>query len=230
MALRSREDPPARNREAAGATVESGRTTMSLRRRTLLLKTGVWTLCLTPIGWLAYRTFLGEGLGANPIEELEHWSGLTSLTVLLGALAVTPLRKLTGWNPLQKVRRLVGLFAYFYVVVHFGIWLGVDQLFAWEYIVEDIAERPYILVGFAAFLLLTPLAVTSTRGWIRRLGKKWVWLHRLVYAAGVLGVIHYFWVTRADDRGPFVAAAVLAVLLGSRMWWAWGKKGRGPRG
>jgi len=188
--------------------------------RVLLLKTVVWAVCLTPLAWVSYRFFLGDGLGVDPILEFEHWSGLTALTVLLGALAVTPLRRLTGYNDLQKVRRIVGLFAFFYVTVHFMAWLGLDQYFGWSYIGEDIAERPFITIGFTAFLLLVPLAVTSTKGWIRRLGKNWVRLHRLVYVSGTLGVVHYLWATKADDRWPFVAAAVLAGLFGVRVWWS----------
>jgi sulfoxide reductase heme-binding subunit YedZ len=190
---------------------------VDLRKRVLLLKGAVWLLCLVPLGVLAWRHVLGEGLGANPIEELEHWAGLSALVVLLGALSVTPVRRLTGWNVLQKVRRLVGLFAFFYVVVHLSIYVGLDQFFGWSYIVEDVAERPYIMVGFGAFVLLLPLAVTSTRGWIRRLGKNWRRLHRLVYPAAILGVLHYLWVTKADDRGPFIAAAVLVLLFVLRL-------------
>ena len=202
---------------------------LDLRTRVRLLKAGVWIVCLAPLGWLGWRVAFGEGLGANPIEELEHWSGLSALTVLLGALAVTPLRRLTGVNELQKVRRLVGLFAYAWVAGHFLIWLGLDQFFAWGYIGEDLVERPFIVVGFAAFLLLTPLALTSTRGWIRRLGKSWRRLHRLVYPAGVLAVVHYFWVTKADDRGPLLAAVVLAALLGIRLLPRRSRGGSGAR-
>lgn len=200
---------------------------MTRKGRVRLLKTAVWLLCLTPLAWIAWRFVLGDGLGVDPVVEVEHWSGRSALTVLLGALAVTPLRRLTGFNDLQKVRRLVGLFAFFYVTVHFMAWLGLDQFFAWRWIGEDIAERPFITVGFAAFVLLMPLALTSTRGWIRRLGKNWVRIHRLVYVSAVLGVIHYLWATKADDRWPAVAAVVLAVLLGLRGWWAWRRR-RGP--
>jgi sulfoxide reductase heme-binding subunit YedZ len=191
-----------------------------LKRRILLLKTGLWILGLAPLGWAAYRFFKGDGFGANPIAELQLWGGLASLTMLLAALAITPLRRLTGWNDLQKARRLAGLFAFFYVTLHFLIWIGLDQTFAWRYIVEDIVERPYILVGFTAFVLLLPLALTSTKGWIRRLGKRWVALHRLVYAAALLGIVHFYWVTKADDRWPTFALGVWAVLMTLRLaWW-----------
>ncbi|HZD04086.1 MAG TPA: protein-methionine-sulfoxide reductase heme-binding subunit MsrQ [Longimicrobiales bacterium] len=193
---------------------------MTRKGRMRLLKTGVWLLCLAPAGWVAWRFFLGDGLGANPVEEFEHWSGRSALVVLLGALAVTPLRRLTGFNDLQKVRRLVGLFAFFYMGVHFLTWLGLDQVFAWAWIGEDVAKRPFITLGFTAFLLLIPMAVTSTRGWIRRLGKTWVRIHRAVYVSAVLGVIHYLWATKADDLWPTVAGVVLVALLGLRAWWA----------
>ena len=193
---------------------------MVLKRRILFLKTGLWIIGFTPLGWALYRSFLGDGFGVNPIAELQLWGGLTSLTALLITIWVTPLRRVTGWNDLQKARRLIGLFAFFYVTFHFLIWIGVDQFFAWRYIVEDIVERPYILVGFAAFVLLIPLAVTSTRGWIRRLGKRWVTLHRLVYASSLLGIIHFFWVTKADDRWPTFALGVWAVAMTLRLaWW-----------
>jgi sulfoxide reductase heme-binding subunit YedZ len=191
-----------------------------LKRRVLLLKTGLWILGATPLAWALYRFFLGDGFGVNPIADLQLWGGLSSLTLLLAALAVTPLRRVMGWNDLQKARRLVGLFAFFYVALHFLIWIGLDQTFDWEYILEDIAERPYILIGFLAFLLLLPLALTSTKGWIRRLGKRWVALHRLVYVAALFGIVHYYWVTKADDRWPTFALGVWAVLMTLRLaWW-----------
>jgi sulfoxide reductase heme-binding subunit YedZ len=191
-----------------------------LRRRIVLLKTGVWILGLTPLAWALYRFFLGDGFGVNPIAELQLWGGLSTITALLVTLSVTPLRRLTGWNDLQKARRLIGLFAFFYVTVHFLIWIGLDQTFAWPYIVEDIAKRPYILIGFTGFLLLIPLALTSTKGWIRRLGRRWVTLHRLVYAAALLGVIHFFFVTKADDRWPTLCLGIWAVLMTLRLaWW-----------
>lgn len=190
---------------------------LSPRGRVRALKAAVWIACLLPIAWLAYRYFLGDGLGANPIEALEHWSGLTGLTVLLGALAVTPMRRVTGWNDLQKVRRLTGLFAFFYVCVHFLMYVGLDQFFGWSYIAEDVMKRRYIFVGTAAFILLIPLAVTSTRGWIRRLGARWVLLHRSVYLAAGLGVLHFFWKEKADTLRPWYALTVLLVLFGVRM-------------
>ncbi len=194
---------------------------MDRKRRVRLLKVVVWLLGLTPLLWISYRFFLVDGLGANPITEFEHWAGLSALTALLTTLSITPVRRLTGFPDLQKVRRLTGLFAFFYLALHFSIWLGLDQFpLEWQYVSEDITERPFILVGFSAFLLLIPLALTSTKGWIRRLGRRWVQLHRLVYLVVPMGVVHYFWATKLDNRGPTLAAVVLSVLLGSRIWWA----------
>ena len=190
------------------------------RRRVLLLKAATWALCLLPVPLGFYRAILGDGFGANPIQELEHFTGDVGLISLLTLLSITPLRRLTGWNDLQKVRRLVGLFAFFWVSVHFTVWIGIDQFFAWAYIGEDIAERPYVLGGFTAFLLLLPLALTSTKGWIRKLGKNWTRLHRLVYVAVLLGIVHFFWVTKADDRFPMLALGVWAVLMTLRVAFA----------
>ncbi len=193
---------------------------MVLKRRILVLKTGLWILGFTPIFWAPYRFFLGDGLGPDPIADLQLWGGATSLTALLVSLAVTPTRRLTGWNDLQKARRLIGLFAFFYVTLHFLIWIGLDQTFDWEYILEDLYKRPYILIGFSGFVLMIPLALTSTKGWIRRLGKRWVTLHRLVYVSTLFGIIHFFWVTKADDRWPTFALGVWAVAMVLRLaWW-----------
>lgn len=189
-------------------------------RRVTRLESAVWIGCLIPAVRLAQRWFLGDRLGANPIEELEHWSGLSALVILLASLAVTPARRLTGWNHLQKVRRTLGLFAFSYASLHFVTYLWLDQFFAWSFIVEDIAERPFVLSGTAAFLFLVPLAVTSTRGWVRRLGRRWITLHRLVYAAAALALLHYVWKQKADFRDPAIAGLVLAVLLAIRLvWW-----------
>ncbi|MCL7961457.1 MAG: sulfoxide reductase heme-binding subunit YedZ [marine benthic group bacterium] len=183
---------------------------MSLRLR--WGKVLVWIVCLLPALWLGYEALTGQ-LGANPIEEVLHRTGWWALALLMVSLAVTPIRRLTGWNRLIRYRRLLGLFAFAWATTHFLGYLVLDQWFAWPFIVEDITERPFILVGFAAWLLLLPLAVTSTRGWIRRLGKRWGVLHRLVYLAAALGSLHFFWKVKADTREPLVFIAVLAVLL-----------------
>lgn len=138
------------------------------------------------------------------------WWGLLFLTL---SLAVTPIRRLTRWNRIIRYRRFVGLTAFSYLTLHFLSYLVLDQFFAWAYIVEDILERPFILSGFLGWLILVPLAVTSTKGWIRRLGRRWTKLHRLVYVAGLLGVLHYYWKVKADTQEPLIFALVILVLL-----------------
>ena len=192
---------------------------LSPKARVRLLKGAVWVLCLAPLAWGLYRAFFGDGFGVDPVLEIDHYTGDVTLIMLLALLAVTPIRGLTGWNDLQKARRLIGLFAFFWVCLHFLVWIGLDQFFAWRYIGEDLTERPYIVVGFTAFLLLLPMAVTSTRGWIRRLGKNWTRLHRLVYVAVLLGIVHFFWITKADDRWPTRALIVWALLMAYRVPW-----------
>jgi sulfoxide reductase heme-binding subunit YedZ len=158
-------------------------------------------------------------MGANPVETLSHRTGDWSLRFLLLTLAVTPLRRLTGWNGLQRFRRMLGLFAFFHVCLHFGVYLIFDQFFDLSAIIADVAKRPYITVGFAAFVLLIPLVVTSTNRMIKRLGRNWQRLHRLVYLIAILGVLHYLWLVKADLREPLMYAGILAVLLGYRLWW-----------
>ena len=188
---------------------------MSPRRAILGSKVVLWLSALTPAAWLAVGMYTGA-LGPNPIEKLTHVTGMTTLVLLLVTLTVTPARRLTGWNPLIKLRRPLGLFAFFYAVVHFSIWFVFDMVFNVGWMLEDIAERRFITVGMAALLVLTPLAVTSTRGWIRRLGKRWVKLHRGIYLAAALGVVHYYWLIKADSRLPLLLGACLAVLLLAR--------------
>lgn len=167
---------------------------------------------MLPGAWLA-SDFLRDRLGANPIEEVVHRLGWWGLVFLTLSLAVTPVRRLTGWNRLVRHRRFVGLVAFGYLTAHFLSYVVLDQFFAWSYILEDIVERPFIMSGFAAWLLLIPLAITSTRRWIRRLGRRWVKLHRLVYVAGALGVLHFYWKVKADTREPLLFAVVLLMLL-----------------
>ena len=167
---------------------------------------------MLPGAWLA-SDFLRNRLGANPIEEVVHRLGWWGLVFLMLSLAVTPVRRLTGWNRLVQHRRFVGLVAFAYVTAHFLSYVVLDQFFAWSYILEDIVERPFIMSGFAAWLLLIPLAIPSTRRWIRRLGRRWVKLHRLVYVAGALGVLHFYWKVKADTREPLIFAMVLLVSL-----------------
>ncbi len=155
--------------------------------------------------------------------------GRWTLVFLLATMAVTPLRRLAKWNQVVKVRRLLGLFAFFHASVHFLAYAGLDQSFALAYILEDVLERRYITAGFASLVLLIPLAVTSTKGWIRRLGKRWRRLHRLAYAAAVLGVLHFFWKVKADTFWPLLSALLLAALLGVRAYYAAAKRRKAPR-
>jgi len=194
-----------------------------------VLKPAVWTGGLLPLGMLVFAGATG-GLEADPVKDITHRTGKAVLVLLLCTLAVTPVRRLTGWNGVTLARRPLGLFAYFYACLHFFIYMG-DQGFSPHYIVEDVVKRPYVTAGFTALVLLTPLAVTSTRGWIKRLGKRWVALHRLVYAAAVLGVIHFLWSVKKDVREPLVYAAVLALLLALRIpgWIQARKKKAAPR-
>lgn len=209
---------------------------MKTRTKVRLLKVGVWVAGLAPLAWCV-AGFFQDWLGANPIETLEHVTGFTTLTILLITLMITPIRRLTGWNPVIQLRRPIGLFAFFYACLHFGTWAGLDQTLVWSWMMEDIAKRPYITVGFTGFVLLIPLAVTSTKGWIRRLGKKWTAIHRLIYVTAALGVIHYYWSVKADVRIPLLLGAIYVALMAFRLaYWA-RKRARsrtrsapGPRG
>jgi len=158
-------------------------------------------------------------LGANPIEAIMDRFGNWSLRFILFTLAVTPLRRFTGWNWLLRFRRMLGLFTFFYVLMHFLTWLVLDQGLQVSAILEDIIERPFITIGFAALVLLTALALTSTNGIRRRMGGHWQTLHGAVYLIGILGVWHYWWQVKKDITEPVIYAAILAVLLGSRLWW-----------
>lgn len=182
------------------------------RRSLFWPKLVVHLLALLPFAWLAFDVWT-DALGADPIAEITHRSGDWALRFLLVALAVTPLRRATGWSVLAQFRRLLGLYAFFYASLHFATYLVLDLGGYWAQILEDIAKRPYITVGFLAWLLLLPLALTSTRGMMRRLGRGWARLHRIVYAVGVLGVLHYLWLVKADRTEPLVYATILALLL-----------------
>ncbi|MGH7467298.1 MAG: sulfite oxidase heme-binding subunit YedZ [Longimicrobiales bacterium] len=186
------------------------------------LKLIIWVGALTPAAILLWRA-LHDGLGANPIEKITHWTGRTSLTLLMITLAVTPLRRLTGYNPIIQTRRLIGLFAFFYAVLHFLTYVVLDLFFDFSMVAEDILKRPYITVGFTALVLLIPLAITSTKGWIRRMGRKWTVLHRLIYVSGALGVLHFYWKVKADTRLPLFYAGVYAVLMLARWRWSTAK-------
>lgn len=180
------------------------------------LKRAVFLACLVPLAQLLYDAYT-DNLGANPIEAITHFTGDWTLIMLLASLSVTPLRKLTGWNNLIKFRRLLGLFAFFYTILHFMTYMVLDHFFDFQAIVKDIIKRPYVTAGFTAFVLMIPLAITSTAGMIRRLGKRWQKLHRLVYIAAIAGVVHFYWLVKADIRRPLQYGAVLALLLGYRL-------------
>src|SRR5438874_5726571 len=177
----------------------------------------IFLACMGPVFRLGWKAYAGL-LGANPIEVITHSTGDWTLIFLLITLAVTPVRRVTGQIWLIRYRRMFGLFAFFYACLHFTTYIWLDKFFNVHEMLADIAKRKFITVGFAAFLLLVPLALTSTSGWIRRLGgKRWQALHRLIYAAAICGVIHYLWLVKADIRKPLQYGMVLAVLLGYRV-------------
>jgi len=176
----------------------------------------LFLICLIPLGRLIYLGFTG-GLGANPIEFITRSTGTWTLTGLMITLAVTPLRRLTGYHALLRYRRMLGVFTFFYASLHFTTYIWLDQFFSLSGILKDIYKRPFITVGFAAFVLLIPLAVTSTNAMMRRLGKRWQQLHRLVYLIGGLGVLHYLWLVKKDLTQPLIYGAVLLVLLTFRL-------------
>lgn len=189
------------------------------------MKLPVFLLCLAPAGLLLWNFFRDE-LGANPIEFITRATGDWTLRFLLITLAVTPLRKTFALPNLIRFRRMLGLFAFFYALLHFTTYIWLDKFFDLAEMWKDVMIRRFITVGFAAFLLLIPLAITSTRGWIRRMGgKRWQWLHRAIYVSAACGVIHYYWLVKSDVRGPLAYAAVLAVLLGWRiLLWLRGRR------
>jgi sulfoxide reductase heme-binding subunit YedZ len=173
---------------------------------------------LVPFGMLV-TGIATDNLGANPIEFITHETGTFALTFLLITLSITPIRRLTGWHEVIRVRRMLGLFAYFYACLHFLTWFVFDHTLDVGGMIEDVAKRPYITVGMAGFLMMLPLALTSTTGMIRRLGRRWQTLHRLTYAAAVAGVVHFWWLVKADITEPRRWALALTVLLGLRAWW-----------
>jgi len=178
---------------------------------------GLVAVALPPLAGLGVSALHGT-LGANPVETLEHTTGIWTLRLLLATLAVTPARRAFGWAWLARYRRTLGLLTFGYCTVHLSIYALIDLWDAWDTLVEDILERPYITAGFTGFLLLLPLAITSTRGWKRRLGRRWVVLHRLVYAAAVAGCLHFLWLVKADLLEPLVYSAILALLLAARVF------------
>jgi sulfoxide reductase heme-binding subunit YedZ len=185
------------------------------------IKVAVWICGLAPLGRLVYKAFTG-GLGANPIEFITLSTGTWTLTFLLFTLSITPLRKLLRQPWLVRLRRLIGLFAFFYGCLHLTTYVWLDKFFDLRDMLKDIAKRPFITAGFLAFVLLIPLAATSTAGAIRRLGgRRWQWLHRLIYVSATAGVVHFWWKVKADTRTPAIYAATLALLFSLRLvFWA----------
>ena len=181
------------------------------------VKVIVWILCLLPVLRLVAGALLGQ-LGTNPIELITRSTGTWTLVLLCCTLAVTPLRQITGWVWLLKLRRLLGLFVYFYVCLHLTTWVWFDQWFDINDMFKDVIKRPFITIGMAAFLLLTPLALTSNKFAMKRLGRRWGLLHKSVYLIGILAVVHYWWLVKKDLTQPIIYALVIAALLGWRLW------------
>ncbi len=191
-----------------------------------LAKPAVFIAGLAPAMWLAFRMYTGR-LSANPIEDLTLTTGIWALRLLVITLAITPLRQITGWNRLIQHRRMLGLFTFFYAFLHFTVWLTdrwLDPLFGAALIFDDIAKRPFITMGMIAFVLMVPLAVTSTKGWIRRLGKRWVLLHRLIYISGIAAAVHYLWKVKVAAGSPVYYAVIVAALLAFRLLWSLRKR------
>jgi sulfoxide reductase heme-binding subunit YedZ len=189
------------------------------------LKPVAFALCLVPAAWVIWALYSDYAratsfLGANPINEAEHFTGKWILRFLIITLSITPLRRLTGWNWLVRYRRMFGLFAFFYAALHLSMYIGVDMFFNFGDIVHDVVKHPYITIGMAAFLLLIPLAVTSTNKMVRRLGgARWRSLHRLVYLVAVLGVIHFWWAVKKDITEPLIYALIFGALFAARIIW-----------
>lgn len=187
---------------------------------TRVVKPTLYFVAVLPLAWLLFALLTGRVMG-DEVKFMQHVTGDTVLTCLMLTLSVTPLRRLTGWNEVIRVRRLIGLTAFWYACLHLSTYLVFDQSLSIDEISKDIVKHPWVLVGFTAFLCLLPLAITSTSGWVRRSGgKRWQRLHRLVYVAAAAGVLHYFWLVKKDVQAPLVYGAVLAILLGSRVWLA----------
>lgn len=183
-----------------------------------VVKPAVFVASLAPAGWLVYNAFWGD-LGVNPVETITNQTGIWCLRFVVATLAITPLRWLTGFNPLALFRRPIGLFAFFYGTLHFLTYFVLDHSLAFDGVWEDVVKRPYITAGFTAFVLMVPLALTSTTGWIRRLGgRTWNRLHRLVYITGIGAVLHYFWKVKLDTTFPIYYGVAVAALLAWRVW------------
>lgn len=184
--------------------------------KTRWIRVALFVIGLVPFAQLIYNA-LTDNLGANPIDAITRHTGSWALILLLVTLSVTPLRKIFSWNGLVKYRRMLGLFAFFYAALHFMTFLVLDHFFDFNAILKDIMKRPYVTAGFTGFVLMIPLVITSTAGMIRRLGKRWQQLHRLIYITAAAGVIHFYWLVKADIRRPVQYGFVLILLLGYRV-------------
>lgn len=193
-----------------------------------LIKSLLFMIALLPFGRLFLFAFTDD-LGANPIEFITRNTGDWTLYFLCITLAVTPLRRLTKWNWLIRLRRMIGLFVFFYAALHFTTFLWFDHFFDVGEMLKDVVKRPFITVGFAAFVLLIPLAITSTNSMVKRLGgKRWQWLHRLIYVVAILGVVHYWWMKEGkhDFEQPIIFGVIVVALLLIRVFWAWQKRSK----
>jgi sulfoxide reductase heme-binding subunit YedZ len=199
------------------------------------LKPVIFAAALIPAAALAYGVYIAvvngdtRYVGADPLAYITNQTGWWALAFLMMALVVTPIRRLTSWNAVIRLRRMLGLFSFFYALLHMLTWLVLLNYFDVDAMVKDVIKRPYITVGMATFLILSALAITSNRFAVRRLGKRWQTLHRLVYAAGIGAVIHFWWLVKADITEPRRWAVLLAVLLAFRVWWVVQKRGAKPR-
>ena len=217
MAIRSHTSTKA---SICAATSKQHLDTLTQVRR--IWKPLVFAICLVPALLVVTDALELTGrLGANPVEEIQDRFGIWALRFIMVTLTVTPLRRLTGWNWLARFRRMFGLFTFFYVLMHFLAWLILDQGVLLSAIFEDIFERPFITIGFAALLLLSALAASSTNAMRRRLGRRWQTLHNATYIIGILGVWHFWWQVKQDISEPLIYAVILAVLLAARAWWRW---------
>lgn len=191
-----------------------------------IIKPVVLLACLTPLAWISRALWLEyqgmpSGLSANPIKDVTEFTGIWTLRFLMITLAITPVRRITGWSSLIRVRRMLGLFTFFHAFVHWMTYIWLDQFFMWDEIVKDIIKRPMITSGMAAFVFMIPLAITSTKKWIGRLGgKRWQMLHRLIYLSGVAGVLHYYFFVKSDIQDPVAYGILLTFLLAVRGWFA----------
>jgi len=191
---------------------------ISERTISWLIKPVLFVACLLPLGFFSFDVISGE-LSADPVKDATLFTGEWTLRFLLITLCVTPLRRLMGWGWLVKLRRMLGLYSFFYACLHFTVWFWLDRELQFDDVLEDIIKRPYITVGFSAFILLIPLALTSNKFSIRRLKKRWQKLHKLIYLIAGLGVLHFLWLVKSDISEPLIYGVLLVLLLGIRAWW-----------